>query len=518
MKKSFLKLNICLILLSILLVSCKKNENITYDAIKDSLELNEDVEENLSLAELIASTNQLSLLTEALLATDLPTTLDSKYPITLFAPTNTAVMELFELLGDDYNSFEDFDSLLEQEILTRILTYHMVEGNLSSTDFVTGEMQTLYEGNTIEFIHTGDTFVISDASEIDAIPFVLDKKATDGTLHIIDKILIPQDVFEFLNTLNPPNTVEKTIKELIEENEEFAFLKKALVLTGLLDTLGEDGPFTIFAPSNNTLTGLLSALGIEFESLDDFNTEEEIDLLRDILLYHVVPGTLESKDFRIGPLVTLSDENSISIDENEDEYVLIDATTLSSEFLTTDIPAQNGIVHVIDRVLIPESLVNQVANSVSLAFERVMENAGELNTALEFFRLVQDRMNLEVLSEKEFTFFFPSDQAFVDLFNEIGYDKIQEFNNSEQGLEIVKIILSYHCVENQTLKSEDFRNGQVLNTFQGDELGILLETDIFVIDKTAKQSKLIYEDLEVLNGFIHVIDKVLLPQEVLDSL
>lgn len=509
----------------LVIFSCEKIENTTYEEVlsevaADDESQQEEEESNKttgSLAQLISETEELSLLKLAVAKADLETVLEGDGSFTVFAPTNAAVEGLFNLLGSNYDSFDDFDTFVELEILSRILTYHMVEGQILSTSIAAGEIPTLYEGNSLEIIISGDSFIIGDASEVDAKPIAVDDMATNGVLHIIDKILVPQDVIQFLGNPDPTNTDEKTIKELILETEDFTFLKEALTLTGLLDTLGEDGPFTVFAPRNDALLGLLGLLGDEFTGLEDFSGPDEIALLRDILLYHVLGENLGSNNFFEGQLNTLSGNNTLDLVGEEDDFVLVDALQLEAKFTTTDIPAKNGTIHTIDRILIPESIVSLVENTVYLAFERAMLNTGDLNTALEFFKRIQDRMNLEALAEKEFTFFFPSDQAFIDLFNQIGMDRIEEFN-SQEGLELLKVILSYHCVENVALKAMDFTNGQSLDTFQGETLQIKVDQGVYVLDKTGAPSKVILSDQDILNGYIHVVDKILLPQEIIMEL
>jgi uncharacterized surface protein with fasciclin (FAS1) repeats len=426
---------------------------------------------------------------------------------------------LFDVLGDDYSSFDDFDSFIELELLRRILNFHVVSGNLTSASLTPGSLTSLYDQQTFEVKADGNDFVISDASAIDANIVSVDNEATNGVVHVIDKILIPADVADALGISSFPESTSSdgTIKDIVTKTEGFTVLREALALTGLLDTLDGDGPFTVFAPSDGYFTSLFAMLGAEFGSLKDFNTDLELDLLREILLYHVVPGTFESRDFTTGVIETLSGENTLTTLDDAGELVLQDATPIYVSVILTDITAQNGVVHVIDRVMIPQSILELVERSVHTAFETAMANSEQLNMALEFFRMVRDRMNLEALAERDFTFFFPSDQAFIALFNEIGYDTIEQFN-TEEGAEILKTILAYHCVENQSLELNDFSNNQILQTFQGEILSVSLDSEVIILDKTSVPSKIIEGDIEVLQGVIHVVDKVLLPEAVLEAL
>lgn len=492
-------------------------DEVTQEDSTDTIVDEEDEVATLNVNEVIAENDELSLLSEAIQKAELEEAFAEEGPLTVFAPSNEAIEELFNILGDDFNSFDDFDSFLEKELLRRILTFHVTQAKILSSDLVEGDIVTLYDNTTIVVKSAEDTFVIADATNVDANFVSVDLLATNGVVHIIDKILIPAEVAEVLDI--PESSESNNIRDLIEETEGFDFLKEALILTGLLDVLAEEGPFTVFAPSDESLVALFSFLGTDYQSINDFDTTEEIDWLRDVLLYHVVPGTLTSEDFTTGPLITLSGEHTLSISQNETgKFFLIDGTTFHANFVLKDIAAQNGIIHVVDRILIPESIITSLGNSVITAFEEVMISSDDLNTSLEFFRLVQDRLNLEALADKEFTFFFPSDQAFENLFEELGYQTIESFN-SEEGLEILKYILSYHCVEQQKLNAPDFQNGQTLATFQGEELGVQATAEgIFILDKTEAGSKVVIADNAVLKGVIHVVDKVLLPQEVLELL
>jgi len=343
MKKNFMKSKVAVAtILSILAFSCSKIENTTYEELKDDLTAveKESEEENVeevivSLTDLVSETEELSLLNDAIETAGLEPVMSGEGPLTVFAPTNQAVMGLFTLLGDEYQSFEDFDTLIELEILNRILTYHLVLGNLVSDNLVAGEVPTLYEGNSIEIVLSQDSFLIGDASEVDAKPIQKDRKATNGTLHVIDKILVPQDVIAFFGNPNPTNTAQKTIKELVMESDDFSFLKEALTITGLLDTLGEEGPFTVFAPSNQSLIGLLGLLGDGFSSLEDFTTQEDTDLLKEVLLYHVLGEELGSNNFNSGNLNTLSGDNVLQIIGEDGDYSLIDGLGLEANFSLT---------------------------------------------------------------------------------------------------------------------------------------------------------------------------------------
>jgi uncharacterized surface protein with fasciclin (FAS1) repeats len=157
-----------------------------------------EVEASPTIFGLIETTEGLPLFKQALAKTDLPNTLNGEAPHTVFAPTDAAVEELFAVLGDDYHSFDDFKNPIEQKILNEILLGHVVEGNLPSQDFMAGTVPTLLPDDSIELVAQAETYVIRDASEILTNFVAFDLEASNGTVHMVDKILIPQKVLTFV--------------------------------------------------------------------------------------------------------------------------------------------------------------------------------------------------------------------------------------------------------------------------------------------------------------------------------
>ncbi|MEM9000121.1 MAG: fasciclin domain-containing protein [Bacteroidota bacterium] len=475
------------------------------------------------VVDIVVESEELSLLEEAVIAAGLVETLNGDGPFTIFAPNDEAIQALFDLLGDSYNSFDDFTTSLELDLLEDILLYHVVPDYLESTDLMPGTLTTLSTDQTIEVIAAGG-FVIGDASDTDANLLDVDNVGSNGVVHIIDKILISQEVADLLELLgidinNPNGKVEFTIKDLVENNEDLEFLEAALELTGLLDTLGEDGPFTVFAPSKNTLSLLAGLLGNSLDDLEDFDTDFEINLLRDVLLYHVAPGSITSNDLTVSTLPTLLHDDEIEIALTVDGFVLQDALGgLDANFIVTDIPAQNGVIHVIDRILIPQSVINTIVaetedNIIDLL--DALEGNELFTTAL---LLVRDSFENLVLDGQPFTFFLPTNQAFLNLFDALdGIDNLTDFDTQEELVTLGTILL-YHCVDGVAAKSTEVIDGQVLTTFQGETLTVSLNGSVYIFDKTNVPANVTAPDKMVLNGVVHFIDKVLLPQEVIDEL
>lgn len=307
-----------------------------------------------NLVEIVVANNGLTQLEEAVIKADLVDTLSGDGPFTVFAPTDAAFEALLESLGSNYNSIDDFDTDAEIALLRSILLYHVVPSQVLEADLAAGDVETAFTGNSIEVIASGDTFVIGDASMTDANIAATDVLATNGVAHVIDKVLLPQAALDFVGTL-------QDIVEIAQADDSFSILVDAVVKADLVTTLQGAGPFTVFAPQNDAFAALLDALGSNYNSLDDFDTDDEIALLRNILLYHVVPAQVKSGDLAAGSVATAFTDNSIEVIASGDTFVIGDASDADASLVATDIEATNGVVHVVSKVLLPQAAVDFAA-------------------------------------------------------------------------------------------------------------------------------------------------------------
>ncbi len=152
-----------------------------------------------------------------------------------------------------------------------------------------------------------------------------DVEASNGVIHVVDKVILPP-----------------TVVNLALANENFTTLVQAVVKAGLVDALSGDGPFTVFAPTNDAFAALFAQLGIA--GIDDLTAEQ----LMPILTYHVVPGNVLSTELENGEVGTLNEGKKLTV--NLSSGVKIN----ESAVVAADIQGANGVVHVIDKVLIPE--------------------------------------------------------------------------------------------------------------------------------------------------------------------
>ena len=204
--------------------------------------------------------------------TDLIGILSGPGPFTVFAPSNAAFGQLFNSL-DGYDSLDDFDTDAEKELLASILTYHVVAGVAAqSGDLTDGANVTTVQGETLTTSLSGGVSVV-DATGIPANVSTADVLASNGVVHIIDKVLLPQAVLDALEEA----AADQNIVELANATADLSALVNALIEADLVSTLEGEGPFTVFAPTNDAFATFLSVNG--YTSLDDIPNEVLVQLL-----------------------------------------------------------------------------------------------------------------------------------------------------------------------------------------------------------------------------------------------
>ena len=281
-------------------------------------------------------------LAAALDAAGLVETLKGEGPFTVFAPTDDAFAALPE---------GTVESLLEdpQGALTDILLLHVVPGAVAAADVVglDGEMVETVGGGMLA-ISIGDdgSVMINDATV--SAPDVM---ASNGIIHVIDSVILPP-----ADDAGAEATEEAMEEESMGDLSDivdtavaagsFGTLAAALDAAGLIETLKGEGPFTVFAPTDDAFAALPEGT---VESL----LEDPQGALTDILLYHVVPGKVMAADVvgLDGQEVETVGGGMLAISIGDDGSVMINDVQVASP----DVESSNGVIHVIDGVLIPAS-------------------------------------------------------------------------------------------------------------------------------------------------------------------
>lgn len=252
-----------------------------------------------------------STLVAAVVAAELDDDLSGTGPFTVFAPTNDA----FNALPDGVVSYLLTDA--GKPALIEVLLYHVVAGEYEAADLSDGDTLTTLQGGTLD-VQIDGTVMINDATVTTA-----DISADNGVIHEIDTVLVP--ILDIVDTAIFAGS--------------FDTLVTALQLTGLDGALKVSGPFTVFAPTDDAFAALdPDTLAFLLDNLGK---------LAEILQYHVVSGEYMSGDVvAAGTLETLQGSDLCVMTNGG---VWIDG----AEIVVVDIECSNGVIHVIDAVMIP---------------------------------------------------------------------------------------------------------------------------------------------------------------------
>ena len=303
MKKQTLTFGLIAMMGIFILTGCEKEEQMT--PVSD-----------MTIAEYALSDDNFSILVQALTKAELVNVLNGEGNFTVFAPTNAAFTALFAQL--EISGISD----LSKETLTPILLYHVLGTEAKSSMITTGYYSTLSpaQGSYLSLkVDVSSGVKLNKNTSVTTA----DVDVKNGVIHVIDKVLLP------------PSVVDQALA-----NDSFSILVQAVVKAGLVETLSGSGPFTIFAPTNAAFESLFAALGIS--GIADLTAEQLIP----ILTYHVVSGNVLSTQLSAGTVETLNGPISITLTPSP-------AINTNSMIVATDVQASNGVIHVINKVLLP---------------------------------------------------------------------------------------------------------------------------------------------------------------------
>ena len=282
----------------------------------------------------VASANSdFSILVEAVAAAGLVNTLQSEGPFTVFAPTNAAFVALLAELDVTKE-----DLLADKALLTAVLTYHVLPGKVESSAVagLLGKAINTVQGSIFKVDSVEGALKITDGRNRTAGITATDIQASNGVIHVIDQVILPAN---------------KTIVETAQSISDFSILVDAVVEAGLVETLNGAEPFTVFAPTNAAFAAALTELGLTAEDL------LASPLLGDILKYHVVSGRVLKADVPVDTDIptVLGETETLRISST---FVITDEAGRTANITTTDVLASNGVIHVIDRVILPSAFAS----------------------------------------------------------------------------------------------------------------------------------------------------------------
>ncbi len=274
----------------------------------------------VSITETAVADGRFTTLVSALQRTGLDDVLSGAGDFTVFAPTDDA----FAASGIDLVNVSDTD-------LTNLLRYHVLGATVASTDLGEGDNFASTLGNygpngsalTVLVNRSGAAVKVNDAADV----VVADVNATNGVIHAIDQVLAPQTIVDF--TVKAAGTSE---------------LEGAVIAGGLVDALSGTDPLTVFAPVNSAFEAISSTVA-------GLTTEQLVE----VLTYHVVSGNVRSDALSATTVPTLNTTNSVDIRQDGATFYVQNGDN-RTDFVITDIQGTNGVIHLIDAVLIPSDL------------------------------------------------------------------------------------------------------------------------------------------------------------------
>ncbi len=272
----------------------------------------------------------------------------------------------------------------------------------------------------------------------------------------------------------------------------FSILAEAINTAGLRSTLVQDGPYTLFAPTDAAFAALLTELGITKEAL-----LADRALLTTVLTYHVLPARVERAAVPVGRAITTLQGGIFKVDAAGSVLTITDGRNRTSRITATDAVARNGVVHTLDRVLLPANRnIVQTAQALpqfSILVEAVV--AANLQGALS--------------GPGPLTVFAPTNDAFASLLTELGITQAALLAN----VPLLTQVLTYHVLPNRQLSGAVVAaagNTQGFTTLQGARVTVAA-APLRLVDARGRSAGITAVDTFASNGVIHTIDRVILP-------
>jgi len=396
-----------------------------------------------------------------------PDVLSGETPVTVIAPDDQAFSE----------------ANLDGEEIGRALRYHVIEGQLTADDLVGTpdgtELETL-SGEALTVSNDGVEVRLVDGRGNSVGLVASDVRALDGIIHIVDGVLQPPETSApdvlgaALRLTNADNGLELGTVLLATSTLE-------LEGTAIANLLATPGPFTLFAPTD----AAFADLGLD---LTDLNEDDDLRaVVSNVLLTHIAEGSRSAADLASDPIVRTLGRTAIVFNGRVEPPIIGGATIRRA-----DISASNGILHVLDDVIIPATVRELIAGTSTLSQLSTLVDGAEA--------AVQGALEPDVLSgDAPITVFAPPNAAFEAA-------ELEEENLDD--------VLAFHALAGQLTADElrELADGATLQTIQGGLLTVRNEGAIIELeDGRGRTIQVLDADIRGLNGIVHGTDRVMLP-------
>ena len=379
------------------------------------------------------------------------------------SPLRDQKLTLFAPVDGSFANLELNTLTSETELLARILQYHVVPGTrIASGQISGGETPGTLEGGTLNIAVDNGTVTVN------GIPVTTtDIETENATIHLIDGVLLQRiDVVERASITKGLGT-----------------LADAVETAGLGSALKGDGPFTIFAPVDSAFA--------------DYNLDvltNDTDLLGRVLKYHAISGqAITSGQLSSGESPQTLEGGTITIDLSGNGVTLNGAATVT----VTDIQVRNGVIHLIDDVLLQRTNAVERA-SVTPAFSILTDLVGQAGLANALSGPGPD-------GEDGITVFAPTNDAFLAALDDNDNGEVDDSevpSNAEN-------LLKYHVVDDVFFASDVPTSETPLPTLEGSDVTVVRDGNAVTLNPNAEASSVIAPNVDVSNGVIHGLDRIL---------
>ncbi|HLK98889.1 MAG TPA: fasciclin domain-containing protein, partial [Hymenobacter sp.] len=418
--------------------------------------------------------------------------------VTVFAPTDAAFQALLTALTlNNIDQVPDATlvSVLQLHIVNNARAFSSDLTNNQTVATLGGNVTVGVNGATVTVRGPGNGMTAATVSSANVL-------ATNGVVHIIDRVLLP----------NLP-TGPGNIVQVASGNADFSILVAAVAKTNLVTTLSGTGPFTVLAPTNAAFAKLAGTALDAFSTVDKINAvtnTAQIDALRSVLLYHVLAGRSAAADFPNGSSAQVTqkpasaagvNDNTVYLTKNSGGVFINGGTRV----VTADVAASNGIIHAIDNVLLPPT--QTIAAIVAASATGAQPQFTQLLRALQR-PAAAALLTAASAPGSNLTVFAPTDAAFQALLTAL------TLNNIDQVPDATLLnVLRLHIV-NARAFSSDLTNNQAIPTLGGANVTVGINGATVTVRGTGNGTTgatVTAANVLATNGVVHVIDRVLLP-------
>lgn len=437
-----------------------------------------------TLVEAATAAGLTTLLTAVTAVEGLPSALLSAPAITVFAPTNEAFAAALQIFGAS-----DLNELVVKiggaSNLEKVLGFHVVPAVAFSGDLAATNTFTTLSGQEIVVEKSGNTVSVRDQLGRVAQVVAADVEIANGVVHVINGVLLPD--------LMLPTIVEAA------QAANLTVLLDAVTAAGLGSALLNADAITVFAPSNAAFVAAL-------EAFDAANLNQlvarigGIGNLQTVLGFHVVPAVAFSTDLAATNTFTTLAGQQLTVTSGASGVRVTDALGNTARVVAADVAIENGVVHVIDGVLLPQ-----------LTLPNVVEAATAANLTILLDAVTAANLGGTLLGQEAMTVFAPTNQAFANLLNALNLNSLTEVINT-LGADAVTKVLGFHVVPATAFSFDLAEGAQEVPTLAGEMLTVTRTgANVTVTDKAGNTFNVVAADVAIENGVVHVIDGVLLP-------